>query len=265
MYAFNYIRPKSLDEASRALQAERGAKLLAGGQTLLPTIKLRLNRVPALIDLGAIAGLNGIEKQGNALIIGAMATHAEIATSPVVASAIPGLSRLAETIGDPQVRNLGTIGGSLANNDPAADYPAAALALGATLKTTKRSVTADEHFRGLFATFGEDEILTGIAFPIPKRFAYAKFPNPASRFALVGVAVADTASGVRVAVTGAGSAGVFRAGALEAALGKSFAPAAVKDVRVDASNLTSDIHADAEYRAHLIKVMAARAVKACLG
>jgi len=264
MYDFNYIRPKTLDEASRALQSE-GAKVLAGGQTLIPSLKLRLNRVPMVIDLGGIGGLKRIEKQGNALIIGAMATHAEVATSTVVASAIPGMARLAETIGDPQVRNLGTIGGSIANNDPAADYPAAALALGARFKTTKRSVTADAHFRGLFATFDDDEILTEIAFPIPKRFAYAKFPNPASRFALVGVAVAETAAGIRVAVTGAGATGVFRASAMEAALAKSFAPTGLKDVRIDASNLTGDLHADAEYRAHLIKVMARRAVEACIG
>jgi len=193
-----------------------------------------------------------------------MATHAEVAASPAVQASLPGLVGLAEDIGDPQVRNRGTIGGSIANNDPAADYPAAALSLGASLKTSKRTIAAEEYFRGLFSTFDEDEILTEIAFPIPKRFAYAKFRNPASRFALVGVAVADTASGVRVAVTGAGASGVFRVPAMEAALAKSFLPDALKDVRVSASALSSDIHADADYRAHLIGVMARRAVQSAL-
>jgi carbon-monoxide dehydrogenase medium subunit len=182
-----------------------------------------------------------------------------------VASAIPALAHLAEGIGDPQVRNRGTIGGSVANNDPAADYPGAVLALNATLKTNQRSISADDFFKGLFATaLGENEILTEIAFPVPKRFGYAKFPNPASRFALVGVAVAETDSGVRVAVTGAGSNGVFRVPAMEAALKKSFAPEGTRTIKINPSDLTSDIHADAEYRAHLIGVMAKRAVEAAL-
>jgi carbon-monoxide dehydrogenase medium subunit len=265
MYAFDYRRPATLDEANLALNAMPGAKLLAGGQTLIPTLKLRLNRTHTIIDLGAIAGLNAIGRKGNALVIGATATHADIAASPAVASAIAGLAQLAEGIGDPQVRNRGTIGGSLANNDPAADYPAAILALNATLKTTNRTIAAGDFFRGLFSTaLAENEILTEIAFPIPKRFAYAKFPNPASRFALVGVAVADTASGVRVAVTGAGANGVFRIPAMETALSSSFAPEALKDIAVDSSSLTSDIHADAAYRAHLIGVMAKRAVQSLL-
>ena len=264
MYAFEYLRPATLESATAALKANADAKLLAGGQTLIPSMKLRLNRPALVIDLGALRGLSGIARRDNALAIGAMAIHAEIAASPVVASAIPGLARVAESIGDPQVRNRGTIGGSIANNDPAADYPAAALALGASLRTSKRILAADDYFRGLFAGFDADEILTEIAFPIPKRFAYAKFPNPASRFALVGVAVADTASGIRVAVTGAGAKGVFRVPQMEAALAKSFAAQALDSVKVDAALCMSDIHADADYRAHLVGVMAKRAVEAAL-
>src|SRR5882672_28998 len=265
MHAFDYRRPATLSDAERNLGALPGAKLLAGGQTLIPAIKLRLNHPEVIIDLSGVAGLSDIARKGDALAIGAMATHAQIAESQIVVSSIAGLGRLAEGIGDPQVRNRGTIGGSLANNDPAADYPAAVLALGATLATTKRTIVADDFFRGLFATaLAENEILTEIAFPIPKRFAYAKFPNPASRFALVGVAVAETDAGVRVAVTGAGASGVFRVPAMEAALSKAFAPNALDAVKVDISGLTSDIHADAAYRAHLIGVMARRAVQAAL-
>ena len=264
MYAFDYLRPTTLDDANRALKAQPGAKLLAGGQTIIPAMKLRLNRSALIIDLGGIAGLNAIERRGDTLAISAMATHAEIAASSVVTSSIAGLGRLSEGIGDPHVRNRGTIGGSIANNDPAADYPAAVLALGAVLRTSKRTIAAGDYFRGLFATFDEDEILMEIAFPIPKRFAYAKFRNPASRFALIGVAVADAASGVCVVVTGAGTNGVFHVPAMEAALSKSFLPEALKDVRVDASGLTSDIHADADYRAHIISVMARRAVQSAL-
>jgi carbon-monoxide dehydrogenase medium subunit len=265
MYAFDYRRPATLSDAERALNTLPSAKLLAGGQTLIPAIKLRLNRPEMVIDLGRIAGLNEIARKGDALVIGAMASHAQIAESQIVGSSIAGLGRLAEGIGDPQVRNRGTIGGSLANNDPASDYPAAVLALNATLATTKRTIAADDFFRGLFATvLADNEILTEIAFPIPKRFAYAKFPNPASRFALVGVAVAAISTGVRVAVTGAGASGVFRVPAMEAALSKAFTPKALDAVKIDASALTSDIHADAAYRAHLIGVMARRAVQAAL-
>ena len=264
MQAFEYVRPKSVDEAVRAIGASN-AKLLAGGQTLIPAMKLRLNRPERIVDLGAIGGLAAIARKDNALVIGAMATHADIATSAEVAAAIPGLAHVAEGIGDPQVRNRGTIGGSLANNDPAADYPAAVLALGAVLHTSKRTIAAEDYFIGLFATVEEDEVITSIAFPIPKRFGYAKFPNPASRFALVGVAVAETASGVRVAVTGAGAAGAFRHAAIEAALAKSFRPDALNNVPVDSAGLVSDIHAGADYRAHLIGVMAKRAVQAALG
>src|ERR1051326_8504707 len=264
MQAFDYIRPTALTDAVRALQAQPDAKLLAGGQTLIPAMKLRLNRPATIIDLSGIGGLNAITNKGGGLRIGATATHAEIASSPVVRSSIPALAQVAEGIGDPQVRNRGTIGGSLANNDPAADYPAAALALMASFQTNKRTIAADDYFTGLFATVDEDEIITEIAFPIPKRFGYAKFPNPASRFALVGVAVADAASGVRVAVTGAGANGVFRLPQMEAALAKSFAPAALANVQIASEGLASDIHADADYRAHLIGVMAKRAVQAAL-
>jgi carbon-monoxide dehydrogenase medium subunit len=265
MYAFDYRRPSSLDEAVKALSATSGAKLLAGGQTLIPAIKLRLNKPTCIVDLAKVAGLNAIRRDRGTLLIGAMATHAEVAESADVAAAIPRLRHVAEGIGDPQVRNRGTIGGSLANNDPAADYPAAVLALGAALKSNRRTINADDFFSGLYTTaLEEKEILTEIALPIPKRFAYAKFANPASRFALVGVAVADTPSGVRVAVTGAGSSGVFRVAAMEAALAKSFAPGALSTVRVDPSGLARDIHADADYRAHLVGVMAKRAVEAAL-
>jgi len=263
MYEFEYLRPATLAEAERALQRE-GAKLLAGGQSLIPALKLRLNRVDCLIDLSRMTGMNAIAKRGNVLAIGAMATHAEVADSDVVKTAIPGLARLAADIGDPQVRNCGTIGGSIANNDPSADYPAAVLALGAMLKTNKREIAAEDHFKGLFAGFAADEILTEVLFPIPKRFAYAKFPNPASRFALTGAAVADTGKGVRVAATGAGSNGVFRVKELEAALSSSFRAEGLKKININSSNLISDVHGSAEYRAHLIGVMTKRAVDACL-
>ena len=265
MYAFDYRRPGNLDEAARAMKAAAGAKLLAGGQTLIPAMRLRLARPEAIVDLGGVSGLTGIALKDGKLTIGAMTTHADVASSRDVLFALPGLTRLADGIGDPQVRNRGTIGGSLANNDPAADYPGAVLALNATLITNERSIAADDFFRGLFKTALKDnEILTAISFPLPKRFAYAKFPNPASLFALVGVAVANTALGVRVAVTGAGVEGVFRERAIEAALSKSFGEDAVKNAKVDASGLATDIHADADYRAHLIGVMARRAVKAAL-
>jgi len=265
MYAFDYRRPTSLAEASVAMKSMTGEKLLAGGQTLIPAMKLRLNSPTCIIDLGAIAGLDKIDRAGDRLVIGAMATHANVAQSAVVRAAIPGLAPVAEGIGDPQVRNRGTIGGSLANNDPAADYPAAVLALDATIKTDQRSIPAGDFFQSHFVTaLKENEILTEVSFPLPKRFAYAKFPNPASRFAFVGVAVADTASGIRVVVTGAGKDGVFRIPAMEAALAKSFSPDALKGIKVEPSHLTSDIHADAEYRAHLIGVMARRAVESAL-
>jgi carbon-monoxide dehydrogenase medium subunit len=265
MHAFDYRRPSTLAEAEQALRATTGAKLLAGGQTLIPAMKLKLNRPACIVDLSAVSGLNRIRREGNNLVIGAMATHLDVATSPDVAAAVPGLARVAEGIGDPQVRNRGTIGGSLANNDPAADYPAAILALGATLKTNRRTILADEFFRGLYATaLAEHEILIEIAIPTPRRFGYAKFANPASRFALVGVAVAETDTGIRVAATGAGRNGVFRIGDMEAALKTSFTPESLSAIRLASAGLTSDIHADAEYRAHMVGVLARRAVTAAL-
>lgn len=261
MYAFDYRRPHSLNEADLALKAMPGAKYLAGGQTLLPTMKQRLARPDALIDLGAIPELKAISVTAEALTIGSMVTHWTVANSADVKTALPGLAAVAEGIGDPHVRNRGTIGGSIANNDPAADYPAAVLALGATVHTDKRAISADDYFQGLFTTaLGETEMITAISFPLPAKFAYAKFANPASRYALVGVAVAQRGTDVRVAVTGAGQNGVFRVPAIEAALKSSFGAAAASGIRVDPSVLSTDIHADAAYRSHLITVMTKRAV-----
>src|SRR3984957_8853717 len=262
MYAFEYRRPETLSAAVGDL-AKADAKALAGGMTLLPTMKQRLASPAALIDLKSVHELAGIAREGDDLVIGAMARHADVAGSNVVQAAIPALASLAGLIGDAHVRNMGTIGGSLANNDPAADYPAAALALGATIVTNKRRIAAQDFFTGLFETALEaGELITQVSFPIPQRAAYMKFRNPASRYALVGVFVAKTADGVRVVVTGAGSSGVFRAEEFEAALNANFSPAALEGVSMDASGLNSDLHADADYRAHLIGVMARRAVAA---
>ena len=261
MYAFDYHRPATVRDAQGLLKD--GARPLAGGQTLIPTLKQRLASPPALVDLGAIAELRGIEQSGGALVVGAMMRHAEIADSKAVRTALPGLAALAESIGDPHVRNSGTIGGSVANNDPAADYPAAVLALGATVITSKRQIAADQFFAGLFTTaLEDDELITRLSFPLGAKFAYAKFANPASRYALVGVAVAQRGTEVRVAATGAGASGVFRVAAMEAALSKSFAPGAIDGIKVDPSGLLSDLHGDAAYRAHLVAVMARRAVAA---
>ncbi len=263
MYAFDYKRPSSLDEANASLKAAPGAKLLAGGQTMIPAMKLRLASPEQIIDLGRIANLKGIARKDGQLVIGAMTTHAAVAESADAKAALPGLAALADGIGDPHVRNRGTIGGSVANNDPAADYPAALLALGATVVTTKRQIAADDFFKGLFSTaLADDEIITAISFPLAQSFAYAKFPNPASRYALVGVAVARTASGPRVAVTGAGQSGVFRWTAAEQALATNFSATAVAPLKADAAGLMTDIHAAADYRAHLINVMTRRAVGA---
>jgi aerobic carbon-monoxide dehydrogenase medium subunit len=261
MYAFDYHRPSSVAEAQRLLASSEEGKLLAGGHTLLPTMKLRLAGPKMIIDLGQISELRGIERKGNDLVIGAMETHDAVASSPVVRGAIAGLAQLATHIGDQHVRHRGTIGGSVANNDPAADYPAAVLALNARVITNKREIGADDFFKGLFSTaLGADEIITRIAFPIPSKFAYAKFANPASRYALVGVAAAQTAAGVRVAVTGASSSGVYRAGDMETALAKGWSQQALGTLAGDAAKMLSDIHADAQYRAHLVGVMARRAV-----
>ncbi|MCW5749929.1 MAG: xanthine dehydrogenase family protein subunit M [Alphaproteobacteria bacterium] len=263
MYAFNYHRPGSLAEATKLIAANTEAKLLAGGQTLIPTLKQRLAQPGDVIDLGGIAELKGIKVEGGSVVIGAMTRHGEVASSAEVKKAIPALAALAGGIGDPQVRNLGTIGGSIANSDPAADYPAAALGLGATIHTSKRQIPADKFFTGMFETaLEEGEIIVKVAFPAPKRAAYQKFENPASRYAIVGVLVAETANGVRVAVTGAAPS-VFRWTEAEAALGKSFAAGALDGLKAKADGLNADIHASAEYRAHLIGVMARRAVAAC--
>jgi len=263
MYTFEYHRAQSVADAAKLLASKPDAKLLAGGHTLIPTMKLRLASPKALVDLSRVAELKGIDKKGNALVIGAMTTHAEVAESAVVKASIPGLAALAGMIGDPHVRHRGTIGGSIANNDPSADYPAALIALGATIGTNKREIKADAFFTGLFSTALQDgEIVTRISFPVPAKFAYSKFPNPASRYALVGVAVAQTGGAARVAVTGAGSNGVFRQAAMEAALAKDWSAAALNGIKTDAGQMVSDIHGDAAYRAHLVGVMARRAVAA---
>ncbi len=265
MYNFEYQKPRSVADAAKAIAGAEDGKLLAGGMTLIPTLKQRLAKPSDLVDLGGIPELKGIKRDGNAVVIGAMTKHVEVATSDVVKSAIPALAQLAEMIGDPQVRNRGTLGGSIANNDPAADYPAAVLALGATVITNRRRITADDFFTGMFETALEpDEIVIAVSFPVAEKAGYEKFRNPASRYAIVGVFVARTSGGVRVAVTGAGPS-VFRQKDMEAALGKSFTPDAVANVKQSADGLNSDIHASAEYRAHLVTVMAKRAVQAAAG
>lgn len=263
MYEVEYQQAKSVADAA-ALLAKTGGKALAGGQSLIAAMKLRLAQPGTLVDLSGIAELQGIRKEGDAIVIGAMTRHADIASSAELKRAIPALAALAEGIGDRQVRNMGTIGGSIANNDPAADWPAALVALGATVVTGKRRIAAGDFFKGMYETaLADDEVITAVSFPTPKKAAYAKFPNPASRFALVGVFVAQLGDGsVRVAVTGAAPA-VFRASGIEAALAKSFTADAAKAVAVDASMLNTDLHASAAYRAHLVSVMASRAVAAC--
>jgi carbon-monoxide dehydrogenase medium subunit len=263
MYAFTYERPASQDEALHLLKA--GAKPLAGGQTLLASMKLRLAAPEQVVDLGSIAALKGIRREAGQLVIGAMTRHCDVAESAEVRTDIPALARLAAGIGDRQVRARGTLGGSVANNDPAADYPAALLGLGATVRTSARSVAADDFFRGLFETaLAEDELITAVSFAIPKRAAYVKFVQPASRFALIGVFVAQSDAGVRVAVTGGGN-GVFRHTAFEQALAASFRPEALAGIATDASLMNGDLHGSAEYRAHLAGVMAQRAVAQALG
>jgi aerobic carbon-monoxide dehydrogenase medium subunit len=263
MYNFNYHRPRSIDEALSALTSASDGKLMGGGQTLLPTLKMRLASPSDVVDLGAISDLKGIAEQGGAIVVGAGTTHAEVAGNAAVKSKIPALAAVAESIGDPQVRNRGTLGGSIANNDPAADYPAALLGLGATVKTNKREVAADDFFTGMFETaLADDEIIVSVSFPVPEKAGYAKFPNPASRYAVVGVLASKGPAGVRVAVTGAGQGGVFRVAAMEAALGGNFSAEALAGTGVPADNLNADIHASAEYRAHLVGVMAKRAVEA---
>lgn len=262
MHAFKYHRPSSVNDAAALLKGE--AKLLAGGQTLVQTMKLRLSSPSDVIDLGSIRDLAGIKASGSEVTIGAMTRHAEVANSAEVKKAIPALAVLAGMIGDRQVRAMGTIGGSLANNDPAADYSAAVLGLGATVVTNKRKIAADDFFKGMFETaLQPGEIITAVSFPVPKRAAYTKFKNQASRFAIVGVFVADTSGGVRVAVTGAGPS-VYRQKDMEKALSAKFAPESAAGVKQKADGLNTDLHASAEYRAHLVTVMARRAVEAAL-
>lgn len=260
MYQTHYVRASGTDDAVAKLGDE--AKLLAGGMTLLPTMKQRLASPETLVDL-TDCGLAGIEDLGDAIKIGAMTRHVDVETSDIVAASIPALAALAAKIGDRQVRNRGTIGGSIANNDPSACYPSAALALGATVHTSSRDIAADDFFVGMFETaLEEDEIITAVSFPKPAAAAYAKFPNPASRYAMVGVFVARGDS-VRVAITGAGEDGVFRHEGLEEALASSFAPDAVESVAVSGDEMISDMHAASDYRAHLVKEMTKRAVAAC--
>lgn len=259
MYEFNYYRATSVEDAVAAFNKADDARYLSGGHTILPTMKQRLASPSDLIDLSGIAALRGIAVSGGTVTIGALTSHAEVANSADVQIAIPALAALAGQIGDPQVRNKGTIGGSVANSDPAADYPAALVGLGATVVTSEREIAADDFFTGLFETaLNEGEIVTAVRFPVPKKAGYAKFPNPASRYAIVGVMAAETAGGVRVAVTGAG-ASVFRASAMESALSGGL-NAAAELPAVSPDGLNSDIHASAEYRAHLVSVMAKRAM-----
>lgn len=263
MYAFTYERPNTQAEALSLAQA--GGKLLAGGQTLLASMKMRLAAPEQVVDLAAVAELQGIRQEAGSIVIGAMTRHCDVAESAVVQAAIPALAQLAAGIGDRQVRARGTIGGSVANNDPAADYPAALQALGATIHTNQRDIAADDFFLGLFETaLQEDELITAIRFPTNvQRAAYVKFRQPASLFALIGVFVAQVEGGVRVAVTGGGS-GVFRHSAMEAALNASFTPEATAQVATDEEAMSSDLHGSSAYRAHLVGVMTQRAVAQAL-
>lgn len=261
MYQFDYHRPKTISEAAELLKSCDDPKILAGGQTLIPTLKQRLAMPSDLIDLGALKDMSFVKAEGDAIMIGAGTPHADVATNADVKKHLPALAKLAEHIGDPAVRHKGTIGGSLANNDPSADYPAAALALDAKIHTTKRLIEADEFFKGMFETaLEDDEIITEITFPHPKHAAYVKFPNPASRYAMVGVFVAETYMGIRVAVTGAGQSGVFRVKEMEEALAKNWSPDALDGIKVPEEDLISDLHGGADYRSHLITVIAKRAV-----
>lgn len=262
MYEFNYQKASSVADASAKASGADDGVLMAGGMTLIPTLKQRLAMPTDVVDLADVGELKGISVTGGVVSIGAMTTHDTVANSADVKSAIPALASLAGGIGDPMVRNRGTIGGSVANNDPAADYPAAVLGLGATVVTNKREIAADDFFQGMFETALEDgEVITRFDFPVPEKAAYVKFPNPASRYAIVGVMVAKTDGGVRVAVTGAAPS-VFRASEMEGALSANFFGSALDGVSVGAGDLNSDIHASAEYRAHLVGVMAKRAVAA---
>ena len=260
MYDFAYHKPSSVADAVKILAADPDARPISGGQTLLPALKHRLNKPSSVVDLSGIAELRGVKREGDKIVIGAMTKHKDVAESAEVKAAIPALAKLAGSIGDIQVRNRGTIGGSVANNDPAADYPSAVLALGATVVTSKRRIAADDFFQGMFTTALEPgELLVAVEFPIPQKAGYAKMKNPASRYVMAGAFVAKTGSGVRVAINGAGP-GVFRQAAMEQALAANWSPDAVAGIKQDAGGLNSDIHGSAEYRAHLVTVMAKRAV-----
>lgn len=264
MYEIAYDRPTTIKAAVQLLE-RTGGRPLAGGQTLVAAMKTRLAQPGTLVDLGGIAELRGIRREGNSIVIGATMRHAEVAASEEVLRAIPALAHLAGGIGDRQVRNMGTIGGSVANNDPAACYTAAVLGLGASIHTTNRTIPADAFFVSMYETaLGEGELITAVEFPIPRRAGYVKFEQQASRFALVGVFVAETEAGIRVAVTGAASV-VFRAADIERALSTSFTPDSARGAMVSPEDLSTDIHASADYRAHLISVIAARAVNQALG
>jgi carbon-monoxide dehydrogenase medium subunit len=261
MYNFTFHRPTTVRQAAGLLARNPDAKLLAGGHSLLPVMKQRLAQPSALVDLSQVEGLAGVELKGRSVVIGAMTRHADVARSDVLKEAFPALASVPDSIGDPQVRNRGTIGGSVANNDPNADYPAALLGLGATIITNKRRIAADDFFQGMFTTaLEEGEIITKISFPIAKKAAYEKFKHPASGFALVGVFVSKRGPEIRVAVTGAGANGVFRVPSFEEALKKRFAAKSLEGLSIPATGMNSDIHASAEYRAHLVGVLARRAL-----
>lgn len=263
MYDTNYHRASSVEEAVSLRSANEEGRYLSGGMTLIATMKQRLASPSDLVDLRHVESMKGISVEGRKVRIGAATTHAEVASSSALRAVCPAISNLAGMIGDPHVRHMGTIGGSIANNDPAADYPSAVLALNATIVTDRREIAASDYFQGMFDTaLEEGELITAITFDAPEKAGYAKFPNPASRYALTGVFVAKTAAGVHVAVTGAGSDGVFRVGEMEAALAANWAPESLSSLSVAASSLMEDMHGTAEYRANLIKVMAKRAVVA---
>ena len=263
MYAFTYHAPTTVRQAVNLLAKNPEAKLLAGGHSLIPVMKLRLASPSHIIDINKVEGLSGVEVKGRSVVIGAMTRHFEVAGSQTLKDVLPALAGVPGSIGDPHVRHRGTIGGSVANNDPNADYPAALLGLGATIITSKRRIAADDFFTGMFSTALEpDEIITKISFPIAKKAAYQKFKHPASGFALVGVFVSKRGSDIRVAVTGAGGNGVFRVTAFEEALKKRFSPKSIEGISVPAEGMSSDIHAGAEYRAHLVGVLARRALAA---
>jgi len=261
MYAFTFHRPTTVRQAANLLAKHPEAKLLAGGHSLIPVMKQRLAAPNVIVDLNRVEGISGVELTGRSVTIGALTRHADVANSPILAEVMPALASVPGSIGDPQVRNRGTIGGSIANNDPNADYPAACLGLGATIITNKRKIAADDFFTGMFSTALEDnEIIVKVQFPIAKKAGYEKFKHPASGFALVGVFVSKRSSEIRVAVTGAGANGVFRVKSFEEALKKRFASKSLEGMSIPSAGMNSDIHAGADYRAHLVGVLARRAL-----